>query len=375
MNRVSRLRRSHRARWMGVGAVGVLLLGGAVVRSFTADAVTAPPKPVTVAADRGPVTVDVAASGTVEPAQNRSLGFTVTGTVETVPVQPGTLVKAGQVLATVDDAAAQAAVTQARTALTEARTALTGARTAAASPAPTPCGSSGQGTGRLAAYRPSAEPSASCPARAQAGSGPGGDAILTAEQRVNRATADLATARANLAGTTVTAPIAGTVLSVTGKVGSQVSRGATFVTLADTYAMQVSAKFPEADAGAIAVKQTATVTLADRDGQEFAATVVQVDPVGTSDGTMVTFGVVLAFTAAPKDLLVGQTAAVKVRTGNVGDALRVPSTAVHDVADGHGTVLLDAGATRRSVTVGLRGDRYTEVRSGLTPGEVVRRSW
>ena len=141
MNRVSRLRRSHRARWMGVGAVGVLLLGGAVVRSFTADAVTAPPKPVTVAADRGPVTVDVAASGTVEPAQNRSLGFTVTGTVETVPVQPGTLVKAGQVLATVDDAAAQAAVTQARTALTEARTALTGARTAAASPAPTPCGS------------------------------------------------------------------------------------------------------------------------------------------------------------------------------------------------------------------------------------------
>ncbi|PZG16673.1 efflux transporter periplasmic adaptor subunit, partial [Micromonospora craterilacus] len=202
-----------------------------------------------------------------------------------------------------------------------------------------------------------------------------GDPILTAQRRVNQAEASLAEAEETLAGATITAPIAGKVLSVAGSVGSQVGRGSTFITLADTFAMQVSARFPEADAGAIAVGQSATLTLADRPDQEFAATVGQVDPVGATDGTMVRYGVLLSFTDAPDTLLVGQSVAVTIRTGEVAEALRVPSTAVGDLVDGTGTVRVGTGGEPRTVSVGLRGDQYVEITSGLTAGEEVRRSW
>jgi HlyD family secretion protein len=203
--------------------------------------------------------------------------------------------------------------------------------------------------------------------------GPGGDAILSAQQRLTQATTTLENAERALDGTTITAPIAGKVLSVTGNVGNQVNAGSSFITLADVYDMQISADFPEADADHLAVRQKAVVALAGRPGADLKATVVQVDPTGTSDGTMVRYGVVLAFDDAPKDLLVGQSASVRVTTGDKTGVLRVPSTAVHDVAGSRGTVLKDGAQVK--VGVGLRGDQYTEVTSGLGQGDAVARSW
>jgi HlyD family secretion protein len=190
---------------------------------------------------------------------------------------------------------------------------------------------------------------------------------------VNQAEVTVANAEDQLEGATITAPIAGRILSVAVKVGSQVSAASTVVTLTDVFDMQINADFPEADADRLAVRQQAVVTLADRPGETFGATVVQVDPVGTDDGTMVRYGVLLSFDDAPKDLLVGQSAAVRVTTGSAADVLRVPSTAVHDVAGDTGTVL--RGGAPVTVGVGLRGDQYTEITSGLTEGEAVARSW
>jgi multidrug efflux pump subunit AcrA (membrane-fusion protein) len=204
----------------------------------------------------------------------------------------------------------------------------------------------------------------------------GVDPVFDAQVRVNQASADLAAARLALAGATITAPIGGTVMSVGGPVGSKVSAGATFVTLADTYAMQVSTAFPEADAGRLAVGQAATVTVTDRPGERFPARVLQVDPVGRPDGALVTYGTLLSFVRQPGDLLVGQGVAVQVRTDEVAATLRVPSTAVRDVRDGTGTVLVRTGRTAgsREVGVGLRGDQYTQITSGLAEGEMVERS-
>ncbi|WP_433689178.1 efflux RND transporter periplasmic adaptor subunit [Micromonospora carbonacea] len=412
--------RTRRARRVVAGGAALLLIVAGGVWLLATNADPTPARPSTVAVDRGPVAVEVATSGTVAPATTRALGFSVVGTVQTISVWPGDVVRAGQRLAAVadDDAAAAAeAVDEAEDDLTEARDALARARedtadgatgcptgagvrpvalrsatatvtaptpgasasSATASPTPTATRSTPAPTatgGRSA--RPSASgPTAPAPGGTCAGGGAAGaaDPILQAQRRVNQAEASLAEARETLAGTTITAPIAGTVLSVAGKVGSEVGRGSTFITLADTFAMQVEARFPEADAVALAVGQQATLTLPDRPDRTFAATVVQVDPVGVSDGSLVRYGVVLSFTEAPQDLLVGQSAAVTVETAAVADAVRVPSTAVHDVADRTGTVRVGVEGTPRTVTVGLRGGRFTEVTSGLTAGELVLRSW
>ncbi|HEX5203279.1 HlyD family efflux transporter periplasmic adaptor subunit [Paractinoplanes rhizophilus] len=418
-----------RRRWIGVAAavVAPALIAYGVTHALRADATEKPATIATVAVDRGAVTTQVATTGTVQPAQTRSLSFAVKGTVRSISVRAGTTVGPGQVLAKVDDTAAAEAVSDARDSLNDAEDALAEARenaartssttdacganvaaayassTPTATPPPTVTGSPSATASAGATPSRTAAPAASVTriapatptgagstgrtpdgttgagscgtgrAAGQPEGGQSGDAILTAQQRVTRATRTLADAEDALAGTTITAPIAGRILGVGGQVGGQVGAGSTFITLADVYDMQISAAFPEADADRLAAGQAGAVTLADRPGTEFEATVAQVDPTGTSDGTMVRYGVLLSFVDAPPGLLVGQSAGVKVTTGSKPDVLRVPSTAVHDLHDGTGTVLKDGA--RAPVGVGLRGDQYTEITSGVAAGDRVARSW
>jgi RND family efflux transporter MFP subunit len=357
-------RGNRRIRWFGAVIVVTGAVAGGVITALAKDDGGKPAPVVVAVADRGEVTLDVATTGTVEPATTRTLSFAVTGTVESVTVRPGNRVTKGQTLAVLDGADAADDVSDARTGLAEATARLADARTVAA---------------RAAAG------ATTCPAAAAAAASPcatkgypdtGADQLLTAQQQVNRAARAVEVAMKALAGTTVTAPIAGTVVAVEGKVGDRVTGGSAFISLADTNAMRVRAAFPEADAGALAEGQDATVTLADS-GDLYEAEVIQVDPVGTSDGTLVRYGVLLAFADTPSDLLVGQSAQVKVRTGEVSAAVRVPSTAVHDISGGSGTVLVRAAnrSVERVVAVGLRGDRYTEITDGLEQGDQVVRSW
>ncbi|WP_436520828.1 efflux RND transporter periplasmic adaptor subunit [Actinoplanes sp. HUAS TT8] len=337
---------------------------------------------VAVAVAKGEVTLDVATTGTVEPATTRELSFAVNGTVEAIKVRAGTKVKAGQTLATVDDTDATGDVDSAEDNLSDAEDRLGDAedQAAAVTASATACATATATRGHMTGESPAAESpepqvaAAACTTRGYPDTG--NDSILNARQAVNKAQQAVDKAEAALSGTVITAPIAGTVVSVSGSVGDTVSSGKTFLTLADTYDMQIEADFPEADAGSLKVGQTGTVTLADHD-DALDATVVQVDPVGTSDGTLVRYGVVLSFASPPSDLLVGQSAQVQVRVGSATDVLRVPSTAVHDISGGSGTVLVrnGSGSTRRTVTVGLRGDQYTVVTDGLTAGDQVVRSW
>ncbi|MEU4563235.1 efflux RND transporter periplasmic adaptor subunit [Actinoplanes sp. NPDC023936] len=375
-------RAKRRVRWIGAAIVLAAAVAGGIMLAVAGEETTTTIKVVTVAVDRGEVTLDVATTGTVEPATTRSLSFAVDGTVASVAVRAGNKVKAGDQLAVLDKTGATEDVSDAREKLADARERLAAAddNAAAATASATACAvATPAGPPVVVAAEPSAAATvqaAATPCVTRGFPVAGNDQVLSAEQAANNAEVALAKAEEALAGTVIKAPIAGTVVSIAGSVGDKVTAGATFVGLADTYDMQVSADFPEADAGSLAKGQSGTVTLADSDAT-YAAKVVQVDPVGTSDGTLVRYGVLLAFTDAPSELLVGQSAQVRVRTGEVAAAIRVPSTAVHDVAGESGTVLVRSGgaSVERTVAVGLRGGQYTEITDGLREGELVVRSW
>ncbi|WP_433831564.1 efflux RND transporter periplasmic adaptor subunit [Actinoplanes sp. CA-015351] len=370
-----RSRAERRIRWIGAGIVLVGVAAAGVVYAVNRDESTTTARVVTVVADKGDVTLDVATTGTVEPAITRSLSFAAGGTVAAIAVRAGNKVEQGDELATLDDADATEKVSDAATKLAEAQDRLATAETnaAAATASATACAAATRTGGGGA---PVAAAGSATPCATQGFPDTGNDQVLSAEQAVNNAEVNLAEAEEALDGTVIKAPIAGTVVSISGSIGDKVNSGSAFIGLADTYDMQVSADFPEADAGSLAKGQTGTVTLADSD-ETYEASVVQVDPVGTSDGTLVRYGVLLSFTDAPSDLLVGQSAQVQVRTGEASGVLRVPSTAVHDVAGESGTVMVDSGSepAERTVTVGLRGDQYTEITDGLSEGEQVVRSW
>jgi HlyD family secretion protein len=400
----------RRLIWLAVAVVVLALIAFGVVRALTAGAAREESKAAEIVrADRGAVTTAVATTGTLQAAQTRSLSFAVSAEVETVEVRAGNTVTAGQVLATVDDTAAAEKVDDASSALSDAYDALESARSAATSTTSSGCDVAAAYTtsvsvsvsasvspspsataGPPASASPTVSPSATKTVKPRTsatktcstsgdgeggtrGGSSGGDAILSAQQRVNAAEVALEEAEESLAGAAIRAPIAGKILSVSGRVGSTATSGSAFITLADVYDMQISADFPEADADHLEVTQKAVITLADRPDETFGATVVQVDPVGTSDGTLTRFGVVLSFDDAPDELLVGQSANVRVTTGSKEEVLRVPSTAVHDVSGDSGTVLSNGAEVQ--VTLGLRGDQYTEIVSGITEGDPVVKSW
>jgi multidrug efflux pump subunit AcrA (membrane-fusion protein) len=408
-----------RTGWLlGAGAAVVLGLGSSGVYLLTSGDQHGSAAPPTARVQRGTVTATVAAAGTLQPAQTRGLAFSMDGTVTEVRVRPGDQVTAGQVLAKIDDTDAKARVSSAQDALDAAQEALDGAEStptpsstagclaaaayvaspsATASPSPTPSrraaspsptspasgGSSGGGPaggGSPGDSPRGGQNGQECGANQQQGGG--ADRLLSAQQQVNKAREQLADAEQDLAGTTVTAPIAGRVLSVAGAVGSRATASSSgFIVLGDVADMQVKADFPEADASGLKVGQTATVSLADRPGEPLPAKVTQVEPTGTVDGQtstslptprpqkMVRFGVLLAFDKVPDDLLTGQSADVQVQTGSATGVLCVPASAVHDV-----TVKLTTGVEKQ-VEVGLRGDQYVEIKSGLAEGDEVVASW
>ena len=205
--------------------------------------------------------------------------------------------------------------------------------------------------------------------------GQGGGARLTeaqAEAQVSQATSELAEAKEALAGVRIKAPADGTVMSVAGTVGSRYASG-TFITLGDLDDLQVQAMFTESDIRFLKVGQAATVTLSTRPGQEYPGTVAHIDPTATTSNRLVRYGVTIVLNSRPARLLLGQSATVRVTTGQAADALYLPSQAVRAQGDGTAVVTVADGGTHspRTVKVGVRGDSYVEITGGLSEGDQV----
>jgi HlyD family secretion protein len=370
---------SRRARRRAVWtAAGVIVVAGIVTAVVLATGSTPPPAAAsTVTVRRGAVTLAVAASGTVQSSQTIGLSFAVAGTVTQLSVKPGDLVTAGQQLAAIDPADAQSNLDSAQQRMADAQDALDRATLTANKPicptaapttaAPTPTTS--------ASSHPSAapRPTATTPQDCQpAGRTSVTDAVLQAQQQYNNAELAVIRAQNRLTGTVLKAPIAGRVLSVAGKVGSTAGMGSAFIELGDIANLTVRAEFSEADVGRLAVGQVASIALPHVD-KPVSGKVSQIDPAATVSNRLVRYGVTITFDQVPADLLLGQSATVTVTTASVDNVLYVTSAAVTGVDGVAATVTVQtpAGDESRAVTIGLRGDQYTEVTSGLIEGDVV----
>jgi len=372
-----------RRPWLLAAGVAVALVAAAVVTAVvlhggaTASAAGGA-SVVTVA--RGTVTVDVAAAGTVQAAQTRGLSFSTAGTVTVLNVKAGDAVTAGQVLAQIDPADAQSAVDDAQTNVTNAEQSLADAKTAASAAAsPTPSATSGHGSSQPSGSTGGGSGDSGGGSNSGSGGGntqrasTGTDAIYSATVQLNNAKLALLQAQRKLAGCTITAPIAGTVLSVSGAVGATESPGGTaFISVGSVADTQVKAAFSEADVARIAVGQVATIKLPNQTGT-VTGKVSSVDPAGTASSNLVRYAVMIGFDQPPTALLYGSSANVTVTTASATNVLYVSTSAVRDVQDGAGTVTVRANGhdEPRTVRIGLRGDQYTEITSGLTEGDLV----
>ncbi|MFI6925562.1 efflux RND transporter periplasmic adaptor subunit [Nonomuraea spiralis] len=324
------------------GALGVLLLGGAVLAytQLGTDRAAGETTVRTVNASRGSVTASVSASGAVASSKTRALSFGTSGTVEQIYVKAGDKVDKGDILARLDDSAAQESLSAAKATYQSALD---------------------DGTGTAALYA----------------------SYVKARNAYREA-------QRTVAATVLRAPFKGTVTAVNGSVGgtasgsggggsqgqsqgqSQSTAAGTggFVDLADTGRLQLVGTFTESDVGKLDQGQAATVTFDALPGVTASGKVTQIQPVASTSNNVVQYPVTVTFTKVPAQVRLGQTATVEVVVGRADDVVTVPSTAV-STSGGQATVTLlqNGRQVRTPVEVGVRGTALTEIKSGVSEGD------
>lgn len=289
-----------------------------------------------------PADQDVVAEGRAVPARWIELQVAVPGTVTSVAGE-GSTVAAGDALLALDDTAAKAQVAQAQAGVDAAAAQVASAKAAVgqaqagADAADAAVDAAAAGV-RVADAARDALPGAASndqerqanaqvdQARAQldqarASRTQARRAVTGAQASVKAAEADLARAKAtldaanaSLADLTLTAPFAGTVVSVVPTVGDRVSPGAVVVRLADLSAWQFeTSDLSETSIARVAVGAAAKVTVDGLPGVEIAGTVQSVGGYGASVQGDITYRVVVAPTGdVPAGLRWNMTVTIEI---------------------------------------------------------------
>jgi len=199
--------------------------------------------------------------------------------------------------------------------------------------------------------------------------------VQVAEAQVAQAQGNLDVVRTQLSYARLTAPIAGIIASVSTQEGEAISAGLqapTFVTLVDLTRLQADAFVDETDIGKIAPGQAAVLTVDAFPDREFKGRVTAVLPKASIQQNVIYYDTVIALEPAEGLLRPDMTANVTILVGERRGSLVVPNQAIKR-EDGNKVVYVLVGgkAERRVLRTGWKDSRYTEVLDGLREGERV----
>jgi macrolide-specific efflux system membrane fusion protein len=178
------------------------------------------------------------------------------------------------------------------------------------------------------------------------------------------------------------APVAGTITAINGTVGSKTNgvgsdsdndSGSAFATISDLSSWVVECDFAEADVAKVKAGDRVEISFGAIPDETFTGKVRKIDLTATTSENVTTYGVEVEVVDAPSELRDGASANVTVTTAGATNVLAVPTSAVTTDSQGQSTVKLVKNGTSTShpVQVGIRGDVYTEITSGLNVGDVV----
>lgn len=199
-----------------------------------------------------------------------------------------------------------------------------------------------------------------------------------AEAQVEQARAALRIAQANLGYATITAPMSGVVASVSTQQGETVISGSaaaqapTFVTIIDLSRLQVDAYVDETDIGKVRVGQDATFSVDAFPDREFVGKVTAIYPKALIQQNVVTYDVVIAIENREGLLRPDITANTTITVAKREKVLAVPNQAVRR-EDGERVVFVQEGdrPVRRPVKTGWKDKSFTEILGGLKEGDRV----
>ncbi len=196
--------------------------------------------------------------------------------------------------------------------------------------------------------------------------------IASDQADIDTAQAQLTEAEQSLAEADLTSPINGTIVSVGIAAGDTVSADSSteVIVIIGTDSFEVTSTLSSSQVPSVKVGESAGVRVDGVDGT-INGTVSQVGPVQSGDSGF-TYPVVVALPTSATGLFTGSTANVVISTGAVAHVVAVPTSAVQSLGTRSYVETLSNGTlARKIIKVGMVGDVYTQVLSGLTPGESV----
>ena len=355
---------------------------------------------------RGEVLRKVSASGKVRALNTIKVGAEVSGQITKVYVDFNTPVTAGQVLAEIDPTRVRARVEQseAQVALTQANLQQAVAnvgraradleiqeRDFARQKALADRGFVSKAGLDIAQSKLNSARNSVQVAQAQSQSG---------NAQIRQGIAELSSAKLDLNRTVIVAPASGVIINKLVEPGTTVA--ASFQTpnlfeiASDTTKMQVEASVGEADIGQVREAQNVNFTVDSHPDYVFNAKVRQVRQAPVETQNVVSYLVIIDVDNLDGKLLPGMTANVEIITGAKTNVLRVPTNALRfsprkedrekvtqsktpaapPKKEDPQPMLYVASSdaykpTKKAVKLGLEGDEYTEILSGIKSGDKV----
>ncbi|MDE3155653.1 MAG: efflux RND transporter periplasmic adaptor subunit [Acidobacteriota bacterium] len=407
-----------------IGAIVVLLVAGTVAGGlYFRKKDGLPVNGETI--QRRNLTAIVSASGTIQPKRSVNISADTIGRVTQLAVQEGERVKAGQFLLQIDPRSLQTAVNRGQASLDAERSSLAAARVAV---------QTAQANLSLAqeTLRRQKELWSEQLTTRQDLDTAQNDVnvketelkarqadVVTQQERIKQQAASLASARYDLSKVTIVSPIDGIVTRRNIEEGEMVlvgtmnNAGTVLLTIADMSVIQAEVNVDETDVPNVQVGQPAAVSVDAYPDRTFKGHVTEIgnSPIQNATSTSASTGsqqatnfkVDVRIDEPIPDVRPGFTCTADITTATRTDAIAVPIQSVttrelvydaqgHVVpqsgaADPLGPAPLQPGQTRKEtegvfvirngkavfvpITIGIAGDRYFEVLSGLQPGDVV----
>lgn len=315
----------RRLVWIGLAllvllAIGLWWWGGA-------SAARKAPVYVTVAVERGDVTLSVTANGTLNPTRSVAVGSELSGTVSRVLVDVNDQVKKGQVLVELDRSKFEDTVRSAQASLKAAQASLALSEATVRESRATLMRY--EEVARLSGGRvPSAtelDSARATLARALAEAD-------NARELVTKAKATLSTEETNLTKASIRSPIDGVVLTRNVDPGNAVAASLQAVTLftlgEDLRRLKLEASVDEADVGSVQQGQPASFTVSAYPSRRYPATVDRVSYGSTTTNNVVTYTTNLSVDNTDLSLRPGMTATATIVAQEHKKVLLVPNTAL-----------------------------------------------
>ncbi|CAN5744970.1 MAG: efflux RND transporter periplasmic adaptor subunit [Gemmatimonadetes bacterium] len=345
----------------------------------------------------------VSASGVIQPKRKVDISADISGRVIQLSVEEGQLVNQGDLLLRIDPTSYQAAVRRAEAAVAQAQAQASQARANVlqSQSAARRAEQLSAGEGLISPQDVEQARTAQQVAEAQ---------FEAARFGVAQTQASLSEAREALRKTTILAPMSGRVTRLniqegeTAIVGTMNNPGSLLLTIADLSVMEASVRVDETDLPRISYGDSASIRIDAFPNRTFSGRVTRISNsaiqglAGASSGQAqsVDFEVVITLDDPPEGLRPDLSATGEIVTARRFNAISVPiiSVTVRDregkrfrsnvepgapaAAQGEAAeeiegvfVIRDGTIEFVPVTIGIAGDRYFEIESGLSGGELV----